>query len=326
MRPKRGGVRLVAADAVAPRADRLDVVVVLGEVEAGAVELLAHAGEPLQQRLAALHHDAGVAAQHLRIAGRQVELAAPDIDPHVVVGDVEIGIAGEPEPDHVEQPGDPLIRDLHVDVFEMDGIAEVFRRAVVGLLHVGHSALSPAASISAFWNVPSAPSALHGKHPARWIPMGSVPYFRLFLQHVPAGPNRTALHMKKTSRSKTRSAKAVERPKGQEPSVQAPCARAEGQGVARQSPARPALRRRPARMSSSGACWRSAISARSARCWAGTRPPTCRRAARRRAGARARRSSRIAHERSIDPALGSADRWARRPMPNACRPTPTMPR
>ena len=120
------------------------MVVVLAEIEARAVELLAHVGKPREQRLAALHHDAGVAAQHLRIAGRQVELAAPDIDPHVVVGDVEIGIARQPEPDHVEQPGDPLIRDLHVDVLEMDGIAEVFRRAIIGLLHVGHSALAQA--------------------------------------------------------------------------------------------------------------------------------------------------------------------------------------
>ena len=73
-----------------------------------------------------------------------MELAAPDIHPHVVVGDVEIGVAREPEPDHVEQPGDPLIRDLHVDVFEVDRIAEVFRRAIVSLLHVRHSALIPA--------------------------------------------------------------------------------------------------------------------------------------------------------------------------------------
>ena len=121
---------------IAPGADRLDAVVVLGEIEARAVEFLAHVGKPRQQRLAALHHDAGMAAQHLRVAGRQMELAASDIDPHVVVGDVEIGIAGEPEPDHVEQPGDPLIGNLHVDVLEVDGIAEILGRAVVSLLHV----------------------------------------------------------------------------------------------------------------------------------------------------------------------------------------------
>src|SRR5262245_54643088 len=35
-------IRLIAADAVAPRAGRLDVVVMLGEAEPGALELLAH--------------------------------------------------------------------------------------------------------------------------------------------------------------------------------------------------------------------------------------------------------------------------------------------
>jgi hypothetical protein len=87
-----------------------------------------------------------MAAQHLRIAGWQMELAEADIDPHVVVGDVEIGVARQSEPDDIEQACDPLIRDLHIDVFEMDGIAEVFGRAIVGL-HGGHSALNPAISM-----------------------------------------------------------------------------------------------------------------------------------------------------------------------------------
>src|SRR6185503_4775730 len=138
--------------------------------------LLAHAGKPLQQRLAALHHDAGMAAQHLRIAGRQVELAAPDINPHVVVGDVEEGIAGEPQSDDVEQARDPLVRDLHVHVFEVDGIAEVLGRTIVCLLHVGHSALIPAAlmighhlSISAFWNAPSASGVSCSRGKMSWL-------------------------------------------------------------------------------------------------------------------------------------------------------------
>jgi hypothetical protein len=61
-----------------------------------------------------------MAAQHLRIAGRQMELAAPDIDPHIVVGDVEIGIAGQSKPDDIEQAGDPLVRNLHIDVLEVN--------------------------------------------------------------------------------------------------------------------------------------------------------------------------------------------------------------
>ena len=73
---------------------------------------------------------AGMAAQHLRLAGRQVELAAPDIDPHVGVGDHHVGIARQPEPDRVEQLRQALVRDLHVDVLEMDGVAEILGGAV----------------------------------------------------------------------------------------------------------------------------------------------------------------------------------------------------
>src|SRR5262249_14549158 len=79
---------------------------------------------------ASLDHDAGMTAQHLRLAGRQVELAAPDVDPHVVVGDHQVGIAREPEAGAVEQPGHPLVGDLHVDVFEMDDVAEVLGRTI----------------------------------------------------------------------------------------------------------------------------------------------------------------------------------------------------
>ena len=56
--------------------------------------------------------------------------------------------------------------------------------------------------------------------------------------------------------------------------------------------------------SSRAGCSRSATSARPARCWAGTRRPTCRRAAPPRAGGRSRRLSRLAHEKLTDPAIG----------------------
>ena len=129
-----GGVRLVQADGVAPRAGRLDVVVVLGEVELGVGEPRLHRGEPLEQRLAALDDDAGLAAQHLRLAGRQVELAPPDIHPHVVVHHHQVRIAGQAEPRAVEQRRDALVGDGDVDVLEVDGIAEVLGGAVEGLL------------------------------------------------------------------------------------------------------------------------------------------------------------------------------------------------
>src|SRR5215470_2868189 len=49
---------------------------------------------------AARDHEAGGAAQDVRLAGRQVELAHPDIDPHDADAGVEKGVAGEPEAAH----------------------------------------------------------------------------------------------------------------------------------------------------------------------------------------------------------------------------------
>ena len=129
-------VRLVAAHAIAPRTDRLDVVVVLLESELGAFELRLHAREAVEQCRAPLDHEPGVAAHDLRLAARQVKLAAPDIDPHVGVGDHQVGVARQPEPGRIEQLRQPLVRHLHVDVLEMDRIAEVFGGAVE-LLHDG---------------------------------------------------------------------------------------------------------------------------------------------------------------------------------------------
>jgi len=123
--------------AIAPGARRLDVVVVLGKTEARSRRPLAHGGEPVEQGRAAGDHDAGMAAQDLRIAGRQVELAAPDIDPHVAVAHHHSGIARQPETGGVEQRGETLVGDLDVDVLEMDRVPEVLRGAVECLLHDG---------------------------------------------------------------------------------------------------------------------------------------------------------------------------------------------
>ena len=128
------GVWLVQADGVAPRAGRLDVVVGLDEIELGVGELGLHHGEPLEQRFAALDDDAGLAAQHLGVAGRQMELAAADIHPHVGVVDLEIRIAGEAEARAVEERGYALVGNGDVDVLKVNGVAEVFGGAIEGLL------------------------------------------------------------------------------------------------------------------------------------------------------------------------------------------------
>jgi hypothetical protein len=115
-------------------AGRLDVIVGLGEVELGVGELRLHGGEPLQQVLAAFDDNPGLAAQHLRLAARQVELAAADVHPHVVVHHHQIRIAGEAEPGAIEQRGDALVGNGDIDVLEVDGVAEILGGAVEGLL------------------------------------------------------------------------------------------------------------------------------------------------------------------------------------------------
>src|SRR3954462_10508604 len=77
------GVRLVAAHAIAPWTSRFDMIVVLAERERGAVELFGDRCQPAEQGFAARDDEAGMAAQHLRLAARQMKLAAADVDPHV---------------------------------------------------------------------------------------------------------------------------------------------------------------------------------------------------------------------------------------------------
>ena len=105
----------------------------LAHLELRALERLAHPREPLEQRLAVRQHDADAPAQHLGLAGRQMELAASEVDPHIVGAGHQIGIAREPEPRHVKERRDLLVRDQHVDVLEGNDIADILDRAVVFL-------------------------------------------------------------------------------------------------------------------------------------------------------------------------------------------------
>ncbi len=115
---------------IAPGADRLDVIIVFAEGEFGA-----NRRQPFEQRGTPRDHKAGMAAQHLRFATRQMKLVAADIDPHIGVGHHQIGIARQPEPGHIEQCRQMLVGDLDVDVFEVNRIAKVFCGAVEFLLH-----------------------------------------------------------------------------------------------------------------------------------------------------------------------------------------------
>jgi len=64
-----------------------------------------------------------------------VKLALADIDPHIGEPGVHIRVARQPEPADVEQRSLRLIRDLQVDVFEHDDVAEILGGAVIMLCH-----------------------------------------------------------------------------------------------------------------------------------------------------------------------------------------------
>src|SRR5712692_2248095 len=76
-----------------------------------------------------------MAAQHLRLAARQMKLASADIDPHIAVGHHQIGVAGKPEPGDVKQRGQALVGHLYVDMSEMDRGAEILGAAIEWLVH-----------------------------------------------------------------------------------------------------------------------------------------------------------------------------------------------
>ena len=84
-------------------------------------------------------HEPGMAAHHLRLAGRQVELAAADVDPHVADAGHQVGVAREAEPGDVEQCGQLLVGNAGVDVLEDDDVADVLGGPIV--LGHDHSSL-----------------------------------------------------------------------------------------------------------------------------------------------------------------------------------------
>ncbi len=110
------------------------MIVVLGELEGGALELFGNGCEAIEQGAAAGNDQRGMAAQHLRGPRRQMKLALADIHPHVGVAHHQIGIARQAETGHIEKRCQMLIGHRDIDMLEMDGIAEVLGGAVEMLL------------------------------------------------------------------------------------------------------------------------------------------------------------------------------------------------
>ena len=127
-----GGGR-VAAKTVAPRAGHHDGLPLDLVGEPRPPERGADGVEPLRQLARVGHDEAGHPAQHLGLAGRQVELLPADVHPHVVHAHHEVGVAGEAHAHDPEDGGELLIGHPHVDVLERHDVAHVLPAAVVGV-------------------------------------------------------------------------------------------------------------------------------------------------------------------------------------------------
>ena len=110
-------------------------------IEFAALEPVLDHGEPLAQILEARHDEPDMAAQHVRVALRQMELALADIDPHVVGAGKHVRVAGQAEPREIEIGSGLLVRDPEIDVFEADDVADILGLAVILLLGLCHLAL-----------------------------------------------------------------------------------------------------------------------------------------------------------------------------------------
>jgi len=91
---------------------------------------LTRLGQAIEQHGAVRDNQSGDAAQHIRLPGRQMELAYPDIDPHVASARIEKGVAREAETGDVVMRRQMLVADANVHVPEIDDVAEILRRAV----------------------------------------------------------------------------------------------------------------------------------------------------------------------------------------------------
>src|SRR6266436_8852341 len=140
-------IRLVEAEPIAPRAGRLDIGVVLLAVELGVGELFLGFAETLAELFERRNNETDMAAQHVRVAGRQMKLALADIDPHVVGAREHVGVAGQAERRQIKLLRQPLIVDSEIDVFETDEVAEILGCAIVELLR--HRALQICRSANA---------------------------------------------------------------------------------------------------------------------------------------------------------------------------------
>jgi hypothetical protein len=91
--------------------------------------------QALDQGIELGHHHPGMAADRLRLADRQVELGAAEVDPHVLEPGHQIRVARETHTGDVEERRGLLIGNREIEMLQTHRVAEVFRAAVVHAVH-----------------------------------------------------------------------------------------------------------------------------------------------------------------------------------------------
>src|SRR5208282_1167493 len=124
-----------ASDAISPRTPGLDEFLRLVEIETRPLQAFANPPQPPHQRLAIGHYDSNVTADNLSLVGRQMELAAAHVDPHVGGAGHQVRIARQAETGDVEDRRLLLIGNRYVDMFQRDDVAEVFGGSIESRLH-----------------------------------------------------------------------------------------------------------------------------------------------------------------------------------------------
>src|SRR5947208_5142218 len=167
------GTRTMQPDAVPPRARHVGVIVLDAVGVRGAAEPLLRRLQPLRQRVEVGHDATDPPARLVGIAGRQMELRASEVDPHVVEADHQIRIAGEAERGHVERRRQLLIGHAEVDVLQEDDVADILCLAIERLSRHGRSS-SGAQNTTWTWGAskgPPSPQTLGAPRPSRGAPL-----------------------------------------------------------------------------------------------------------------------------------------------------------
>ena len=126
------GIRAMAAHAIAPGAGHIHMIFRFNEGILRAFQPAPRAIQPMQQLRAIRQHQARCAAQYLRGAAWQMELADAGIGPHIINARHQIRVTRQAKRADVEGRCLQLIRHLQIDMLQFNNVAEGFLCPIPG--------------------------------------------------------------------------------------------------------------------------------------------------------------------------------------------------